>query len=74
MNVSLFTKRQTEDNFPLVRQYIMMVDEVSKEVDKTKALLGLIKLQGRLDKRLNVLFGAELVCPDEVTVIKEKIM
>ena len=74
LNYQLFPKSQTAENVPLIRQYIMMVDELTKDVDGTKALLGLIQLQSRLDKRLNDLFGAELVCPEEVRIIKEKIM
>ena len=54
-----------------------MVEEARKELtleEETEALLGLIDFQSALDKRLNQLFKAQLVCPDEVTVIKENIM
>ena len=54
-----------------------MVEEARKELtleEETKALLGLIDFQSALDKRLNQLFKAQLICPDEVTVIKENIM
>jgi len=70
------------EEYEQTKEYLIKVDEIIQEaLFKAKddsaqmtALLGFVDLQGQYDKRVKKLFEDELVCPDEVKMIKKEYM
>merc|ERR1712106_1163318 len=70
------------EEYEQTKEYLSKVDEVIQEsLFKAKddsaqmtALLGFVDIQGLYDKRVKKLFEEELVCPDEVKMIKKEYM
>merc|ERR1711915_1095460 len=70
------------EEYEQTKEYLVKVDEIIQEaLFKAKddsaqmtALLGFVDLQGQYDKRVKKLFEDELVCPDEVKMIKKEYM
>jgi len=70
------------EEYEQTKEYMIKVDEVIQEsLFKAKddsaqmtALLGFVDIQGLYDKRVKKLFENELVCPDEVKMIKREYM
>merc|ERR1719341_1080735 len=70
------------DEYEQTKEYLVKVDEIIQEsLFKAKddsaqmaALLGFVDIQGQYDKRVKKLFEDELVCPDEVKMIKKEYM
>jgi len=64
------------------KKYLERLDEIIQEAifkakedkDKLKAVLGFVEIQAMFDNRVKKLFEDELVCPDEVTIIKKEYM
>lgn len=63
-------------------KYLGKVDEIIQDAlfktpddsDQMTALLGFVDIQQKLDKRVKTLFEEELVCPDEVNILKQTYM
>lgn len=70
------------EEYEQTKEYLIKVDEIIQEaLFKAKddsaqmtALLGFVDIQGQYDKRVKKLFEDELVCPDEVKMIKKEYM
>jgi len=70
------------EEYEQTKEYLIKVDEIIQEsLFKAKddsaqmtALLGFVDIQGLYDKRVKKLFEEELVCPDEVKMIKKEYM
>jgi len=70
------------EEYQQTKEYLIKVDEIIQEsLFKAKddsaqmtALLGFVDIQGLYDKRVKKLFEEELVCPDEVKMIKKEYM
>ena len=70
------------EEYEQTKEYLVKVDEIIQEsLFKAKddsaqmtALLGFVDIQGLYDKRVRKLFENELVCPDEVKMIKKEYM
>lgn len=70
------------EEYEQTKEYLIKVDEIIQEsLFKAKddsaqmtALLGFVDIQGLYDKRVKKLFEDELVCPDEVKMIKKEYM
>merc|ERR1739838_196144 len=70
------------EEYQQTKEYLIKVDEIIQEsLFKAKddsaqmtALLGFVDIQGMYDKRVKKLFEEELVCPDEVKMIKKEYM
>jgi len=70
------------EEYEQTKEYLIKVDEVIQEsLFKAKddsaqmtALLGFVDIQGMYDKRVKKLFEDELVCPEEVKMIKKEYM
>ena len=70
------------EEYEQTKEYLIKVDEIIQEaLFKAKddsaqmtALLGFVDIQGQYDKRVKKLFENELVCPDEVKMIKKEYM
>merc|ERR1719260_188960 len=70
------------EEYEQTKEYLIKVDEVIQEsLFKVKddsaqmtALLGFVDIQGMYDKRVKKLFEDELVCPEEVKMIKKEYM
>jgi len=70
------------EEYEQTKEYLIKVDEVIQEsLFKAKddsaqmtALLGFVDIQGMYDKRVKKLFEEELVCPEEVKMIKKEYM
>ena len=70
------------EEYEQTKEYLIKVDEIIQEsLFKAKddsaqmtALLGFVDIQGLYDKRVKKLFENELVCPDEVKMIKKEYM
>ena len=70
------------EEYEQTKEYLVKVDEVIQEsLFKAKddsaqmtALLGFVDIQGLYDKRVKKLFENEVVCPDEVKMIKREYM
>ena len=70
------------DEYEQTKEYLVKVDEkIQESLFKAKddsaqmaALLGFVDIQGLYDKRVKKLFENELVCPDEVKMIKKEYM
>merc|ERR1711935_566634 len=64
------------------KKYLERLDEIIQEAifkakedkDKLKAVLGFVEIQAMFDNRVKKLFEDELVCPDEVTIIKKEFL
>jgi len=64
------------------KEYLDKVDDIiqnalfkaTDDSDQMTALLGFVDIQGMLDKRVKKLFEEELICPEEVTVLKQQYM
>jgi len=64
------------------KNYLEKVDAIIQDAifkakedkDKLQAVLGFVEIQALFDNRVKKLFEEELVCPDEVTVIKKEYM
>ena len=70
------------DEYEQTKEYLIKVDEIIQESlfkvrddsAQMTALLGFVDIQGLYDKRVKQLFENELVCPDEVKMIKKEYM
>lgn len=70
------------EEYEKTKEYLVEVDttiqeglfKVKEDSDKTKALLGFVKIQEMFDKRVKKLFEDKVQCIGELTFIKEKYM
>ena len=70
------------EEYEQTKEYLIKIDNVIQdslfkgEDDRAQmtALLGFVNIQGLYDKRVKKLFEAELVCQDEVKMIKREYM
>merc|ERR1711970_688609 len=70
------------EEYEQTKEYLIKVDEIIQEaLFKAKddsaqmtALLGFVDIQGMYDKRVKKLFEEELVCTEEVKMIKKEYM
>ena len=64
------------------KEYTIKLDEIIQDSlykdpekdSQLNAILGFVEVQEMIDKRVKSLFEAELVCPEEVSVVKKKYM
>merc|ERR1711970_213934 len=66
------------EEYEQTKEYLIKVDDIiqdalfkAKDDSQMTALLGFVDLQGLYDKRVKKLFEDELVCPEEVNMIKK---
>jgi len=70
------------EEYEQTKEYLGRIDEIiqdslfkdSGEDSKLGAILGFVDIQAMIDKRVKKLFEDELVCPEEVSVIKKQYM
>ena len=70
------------EEYEQTKEYLIKVDEIiqdslfkdSGENAKLDAILGFVEIQGMVDKRVKKLFEDQLVCPQEVSIIKKQYM
>eukprot|EP00092_Neocalanus_flemingeri_P080997 GFUD01101095.1.p1 GENE.GFUD01101095.1~~GFUD01101095.1.p1 ORF type:complete len:623 (-),score=238.28 GFUD01101095.1:389-2257(-) len=70
------------EEYQQTKEYLIKVDDIIQEAlfkakddsAQVTAILGFVDIQGLYDKRVKKLFEEELVCPDEVKVIKKEYM
>merc|ERR1719154_748301 len=70
------------EEYEQTKKYLIKIDEIiqdslfkeSNDNSKLDAVLGFVEIQSMLDKRVKKLFEDQLVCPQEVTMIKTQYM
>jgi len=74
--------RCDREEYQQIKKYLVKVDEIiqdslfkeSDDSSKLDAVLGFVDIQSMFDKRVKKLFEDQLVCPQEVTMIKKQYM
>ena len=70
------------EEYEQTKEYLIQVDEIiqdslfkeANDKGKLDAVLGFVKIQAMFDKRVKKLFEDQLVCPQEVSIIKKQYM
>merc|ERR1712123_488708 len=70
------------EEYEQTKEYLVKVDEIIQdslfkdpnESSKLDAILGFVEIQGMVDKRVKKLFEDQLVCAEEVSIIKKQYM
>merc|ERR1719334_2127608 len=70
------------DEYEHNKEYLEKIDDVIQEAffklkgnkGNTEAMIGYVEIQSMFDKRVKELFENELVCPDEVFILKKNFM
>merc|ERR1712123_10851 len=70
------------EEYEQTKEYLIKVDEIIQdslfkdpnESSKLDAILGFVEIQGMVDKRVKKLFEDQLVCAEEVSIIKKQYM
>merc|ERR1711892_584139 len=70
------------EEYVQTKEYLIKVDEIIQdslfkdpnESSKLDAILGFVEIQGMVDKRVKKLFEDQLVCAEEVSIIKKQYM
>ena len=70
------------EEYEQTKEYLIKVDEIIQdslfkdpnESSKLDAILGFVEIQGMVDQRVKKLFEDQLVCAEEVSVIKNQYM